>query len=117
MNVVLAVAVLGLATTALVAPTLGARRSIARAKARELSVLRSAIRRERDRALAPMDAGARQQDRELGSLLQYELFVRSVREWPFDLSIVARSLLLIALGAGSWIGGAVAERLLGVLLD
>lgn len=116
-NVVLAVAVLGLATTALVAPTRGARRRIVTAKARELSAVRKAIRRERDRALSPTEASARPKDPQLGNLLQYELFVRSVREWPFDLSIVARSFLFIALGVGSWIGGAVAERLLGVLLD
>jgi len=43
--------------------------------------------------------------------------VKSVREWPFDLSIVSRSGLLILLGAGSWLGGAVVERLLNRLLD
>ena len=79
--------------------------------------MRTAIRRERDRALSPAEASARPQDARLGNLLQYEFFVRSVREWPFDLSIVSRSLLFIVLGAGSWIGGAAAERLLGVLLD
>ena len=41
----------------------------------------------------------------------------SVRDWPFDLSIVSRSFLLSLLGAGSWLGGAVVERLLNLLLD
>jgi len=43
--------------------------------------------------------------------------VTSIRESPFDVSIAARSALLIVLGAGSWLGGAVVERLLGLALD
>jgi hypothetical protein len=116
-NVLLASSVLGLAIAALVAPTRGVRRSIASAKARELSSVRRQIRRERDLVLSPAEVGVRPYDARLGDLLQYELFIRSVREWPFDLSIVARSSLFLVLGAGSWIGGAVVERLLGLFLD
>jgi len=43
--------------------------------------------------------------------------VRTIREWPFDLQTVSRSVLLIVLGAGSWLGGAIVERLLDGLLD
>jgi len=55
-------------------------------------------------------------DARLGNLIQYQAFVKSVREWPFDLTIVSRSSLFIALGAGSWLGGAVVERVLNQLL-
>ena len=81
------------------------------------SLLAAAIRTERDSALMPRHAGAPPEDARLGNLIQYQSFVKSVREWPFDLSIVARSGLLILLGAGSWLGGAVVERLLNRLLD
>ena len=116
-NVVLSVAVLGLATAALIAPTSGVRRSIALAKSEELTTVGAAIRRERDAALSRRSPGAPPDDSRLGNLLQYQSFVKSVREWPFDLSIVSRSSLFILLGAGSWFGGAIVERLVNHLLD
>jgi hypothetical protein len=116
-NSALAVAVLGLAIVALVAPTSGVHRNIALAKATELAIVNQAIRTERDSALSPRRAEASPDDARLGNLIQYQAFVKSVREWPFDLSIVSRSSLFILLGAGSWFGGAVVERLLNQLLD
>lgn len=106
-----------LVTVALVAPTVGIHRSIRVAKANELALLSVAIRTERASALAPRHADAPPEDARLGNLIQYQAFVKSIREWPFDLSIVARSFLLIVLGTGSWLGGAVVERLLNLLLD
>jgi hypothetical protein len=115
-NVALPFLLLGLVLVALVAPTLGVHRSIAAAKAAELAVVADAIRSERARALAPRRADA-PEDARLGNLIAYQGFVRSISEWPFDLSIVSRSALLIVLGAGSWLGGALVERLLDLLLD
>jgi hypothetical protein len=115
-NVVLAAAVLVVATVALVAPTNGVRRNIAAAKAAEIAIVSEAVRRERKLALAPRRADAPPDDARLGNLIQYQAFVHSVREWPFDLSIVSRSSLFILLGAGSWLGGAMVERLLNQLL-
>jgi hypothetical protein len=125
-NIALAIGVLALATAALVTPTLGVRRNIAMTKAKELAIVTRGIVRERDRALQAMPASPVQRPRpletvpdelRLGSLLQYHAFVKSIREWPFDLSIVSRSSLFIVLGAGSWLGGAVVERILSLLLD
>ena len=76
-----------------------------------------AIRSERSATLARRNADAPPEDARLGNLIQYQEFVKSIREWPFDVSIVVRSVLLIVLGAGSWLGGAVVERLLGLALD
>ncbi len=116
-NVVFPISVLGVTIAALVSPTLGVRRNIARAKTRELEVVTRAIRRERDAMLRPGGTDGSRRDGRLADLIQYEGFVRAIREWPFDLSIVSRSLLFIVLGCGSWLGGAVVERLLGLLLD
>ncbi len=116
-NVSLAVAVLGLAIVALIAPTRGVHRSIAAAKARELAIVSQAIRLERGTALSPRRAKSPPDDARLGNLIQYQAFVKSIREWPFDLSIVSRSSLFILLGAGSWLGGAVVELLLNRLVD
>jgi len=116
-NIVLPALVLVLVAVALVAPTLGIHRSIRVAKTNELALLAEAIRTERASALAPRHAGAPPEDARLGNLIQYQAFIKAIREWPFDLSIVSRAFLLIVLGAGSWLGGAVVERLLNVLLD
>jgi hypothetical protein len=115
-NPIVAAAVLGLATAALVAPTTGVHRNIAIAKAKELTIVSQAIRTEREAALSARNAQAPLGDGRLGSLIQYLAFLKSVREWPFDLSTVSRSLLFIALGVGSWLGAAVVERLLNQLL-
>ncbi len=115
-NPVLAIAVLALAIVALIAPTMGIRRNISVAKAAELEVVSQALRSERDAMLSPQRIERPVDDGRLGSLIQYHAFVKSVREWPFDLSTVSRSLLFIALGVGSWLGGAVVERLLDQLL-
>jgi len=116
-NVVVPVSILALATMALVAPTLGVHHSISRAKASELTLVHNAIRAERAKTLAPRTVDEAAEDARLGNLIQYQAFVKSVREWPFDLSIVARSALLVLLGAGSWLGGAIVERLLAAALE
>jgi len=116
-NIVLPALVLVLVAVALVAPTLGIHRSIRVAKTNELALLAEAIRTERASALAPRHADSPPEDARLGNLIQYQAFIKAIREWPFDLSIVSRAFLLIVLGAGSWLGGAVVERLLNVLLD
>ncbi len=90
---------------------------ITAAKAAELARVNEAIRVERSAALAPRRPGAAPEDARLGNLVQYQQYVKAIREWPFDLSIVARTALLVVLGAGSWLGGAVVERLLGLALD
>jgi hypothetical protein len=116
-NVSLAIGVLTLMMVALVAPTRSVHLRIAAAKATERARVTETIRSERVATLAPRRADGPPEDARLGNLIQYQEFVKSIREWPFDLSIVARSVLLIALGAGSWLGGAVVERLLGLALD
>ena len=116
-NVGLAFVVIALVSAALVAPTAGVRRSVAAAKTEELAAVATAIRRARRAIVEPGAQGAAFREPGLADLIQYQAFVRSIREWPFDLSIVSRSTLFIVLGAGSWVGGAVVERLLDVLLD
>ena len=52
----------------------------------------------------------------MADLVAYRSLVQGVREWPFDVSTLARFLLFGALGVGSWLGGALVERLLDVVL-
>ena len=53
----------------------------------------------------------------LPGLLAYKHEIESVREWPFDAPTLTRFFLYVAIPLGSWIGGALVERLLGVALD
>ncbi len=116
-NATLAIGLLALVTVALVAPTHGIHLRIVAAKAIERARVTEASRLECAATLAPRNADAPPEDARLANLIQYQEFVKSIREWPFDVSIVARSVLLIVLGAGSWLGGAVVERRLGLVLD
>ena len=38
-------------------------------------------------------------------------------EWPFDAGMRLRFLFYLAIPVGSWLGGALVERLLGAALD
>jgi hypothetical protein len=53
----------------------------------------------------------------LPGLLAYKREVASVREWPFDAPALTRFFLYVAIPLGSWVGGALVERLLGAVLD
>mgnify|MGYP000099034232 CR=1 FL=1 len=44
--------------------------------------------------------------------------IRDARsEWPFDAPTLTRFFLYVAIPLGSWLGGALVERLLGAALD
>ncbi len=47
----------------------------------------------------------------------YHTVISSVREWPISAPGLLRFALYVGLGVGSWLGGALVERLLGVALD
>jgi hypothetical protein len=110
------VCLLGLATAAFVLPIRGLRRHIRARKTEELVQLRDEIRRNRElvtkSGTESADAGAR-----LPGLLAYMNQVESVREWPFDAPTLTRFFLYVAIPLGSWVGGALVERLLGAALD
>jgi hypothetical protein len=108
-NSVLAVVVFAL-------PVRGLRRQIQARKAEELARVREEVRLDRDlvarRESDSAEAGAR-----LPGLLAYAKQIESVREWPFDAPTLTRFFLYVAIPIGSWVGGALVERLLGVALD
>jgi hypothetical protein len=105
-----------LATAAFLLPVRGLRRQIRARKAEELVRVREKIRRDRELAeglgTESAEAGGR-----LPGLLAYAKTVESVREWPFDAPTLTRFFLYVAIPLGSWVGGALVERLLGAALD
>jgi hypothetical protein len=105
-----------LATVTFVFPVRGLRRHIQARKAEELGKVRADIRIDHglvaQRGPDSAEAAAR-----LPGLMVMEKRIESVREWPFDAPALTRFFLYIAIPLGSWVGGALVERLLGAALD
>jgi hypothetical protein len=104
------------ASAAFLLPLRGLRRHIRSRKAEELARIREEIRLDRELVAqrGPDSAGA---SGRLPGLMAYEKRIESVREWPFDAPTLARFFLYVAIPLGSWVGGALVERLLGAALD
>jgi hypothetical protein len=115
-TVIMSLWVVPLAIAVFVLPVRGLRRQIRARKAEKLAQLRDEIRGDEERIanLGPESAGA---STRLPALLAFEKRIESVREWPFDAPTLTRFFLYVAIPLGSWIGGALVERLLGVALD
>jgi hypothetical protein len=111
----LLVLILGFATSAYFVPLFGIRKRIRAAKHAELERLRDEIRNERVAAVAAATPGAEQSPR-LGNLISYYQLIEHTREWPIDATNLLRIALYLILGLGSWLGGALVERLLDGLL-
>jgi len=97
-----------LSATVVLLPLRGTRDAIAAAKRAELEASREALRAARARAPG---AGP------LADVLAWRSFVESVPEWPFDAPTLLRFALYLAIPLGSWLGGALVERLVDALLS
>jgi hypothetical protein len=104
------------AAVAFVLPVRGLRRQIRARKAEELAKVREDIRRNRGLAAESGTESAEAGGR-LPGLLAYMNQIESVREWPFDAPTLTRFFLYVAIPLGSWVGGALVERLLGAALE
>jgi hypothetical protein len=111
----LALICVAIATAALLLPVFGVHRRIREAKAAELARVVAAIRGE-PAALAGSAIARREASAGLADLIAWRGLVDSAREWPFDASMRLRFLLYLAIPVGSWLGGALVERLLGAAL-
>jgi hypothetical protein len=102
---------LGLGVASLVISARGVHEAVRRAKHAELDRVRADIAREAEALLSakPGPAASR-----LPALIAYEGRVVAVREWPFDAPTLVRFGALAALATGSWLGGAVVERMLAI---
>jgi hypothetical protein len=73
--------------------------------------------RERSEALLRgvdpgLEAGAGARDATLADLVAAYAYLERVREWPLNAPALARGALIVALALGSWLGGALVERIL-----
>lgn len=106
---------LAFGVAALLRPLRGIHRRLVAAKQTELVRVRAALRRERGELLEPGAEGTIAASRVPG-LAAWEQRILEVRTWPLDLSATLRFAGLGALALGSWVGGAMIERFLEVVL-
>lgn len=95
-----------LGTIAFLLPLRGLHHRICSEKEVELERVREAIHRDREALLsaAPEAAAAAMR---MPGLLAYEHRIASVHEWPINTPEVVRFGLMLVIGVGSWLGGAV----------
>lgn len=104
-----------LCVAALLLPVSGVRQQLAASKRAELARVDAALRAEVEANLkqgAALATGAR-----LSNLVAYRGLVEAANTWPFDLGVWLRFGVYVSLGLGSWLGGALVERLIGAALD
>jgi hypothetical protein len=107
------VATIVLGTLAFLAPVRGAHRRLRSARDAELVRVRSSIReRTAGSGGEPVTPGSG-----LADLLAWEARLERAATWPFDAGTMLRFAFFVAVGVGSWLGGAVVERALGAALD
>lgn len=95
------------AAAALVLPSLGVHKRLGKARREALARLSAEIRAARD------DPQALERRAALLTLRQH---TEAAREWPFDLGTLGRFALYAGIGLGSWVGGALVERLLDLAI-
>jgi hypothetical protein len=109
-NLPLLATVLSMATFAFVGPLIALRGNIVAEKGRELDRLREEIRIARNQPVADP------QSPQLANSVAYFQLIESVREWPIDAANLLRFSAYLSLGLGSWLGGALVERILDTAL-
>ena len=100
-----------LGTASVLPPMLGSRMRVHEAKRDELERVARALRGDPD-ALRGSVLEARREPVGVADLLAYREYVATLSEWPFDTPMLLRLALYVAIPLGSWIGGAVIERML-----
>jgi len=103
-------------TAALMLPVRGIHLRLRQARRTELGRVHAAVRGDPG-ALSGSLISEHGSSLRLSDLLSYRIFLESVREWPFDTPSMLRFALYLAIPLGSWLGGALVERLLGAALD
>jgi hypothetical protein len=110
------VVALGAGTLAFLLPARGVRARVRETKQAEIARINAAIRGDSS-ALTGSPIAPRAAAVDLADLMAYRTYVQSVHEWPFDAPTLARFALYLAIPLGSWLGGAMVERLLSAALD
>jgi hypothetical protein len=106
-----------IAVVALLLPVYGVHRRIVVEKLAQLERLSAGIRTAQEGVLGPGADASPDGAARLSSLLALKGHIESVREWPFDLPTLARFALYVGIGLSSWLGAALVERFLDLVID
>jgi hypothetical protein len=109
---VVLVATLAIAVLSLLLPSRGVHERLGEAKRAELAWVRNEIERGRTGLVASDSESAMR----LPALLAWEQRVEAASDWPFDTATWLRFALILLLPLGSWLGGALVERVVNSLL-
>ena len=110
-NLTVLVIVLTIATGAFVVPLIGVHYNILSVKRSELDRLREEIRVERASIINEVSDDEGSSPR-LANLIAYYQLIDGAREWPLDAANLLRFFMYLIIGLGSWLGGAIVERVL-----
>ncbi len=108
--------VVSIAAFSLILPIHGVHLRLKDEKHRRLAQLADAIREIEEPVLAARPGEARDAAAHLQVLLTLRAQIESAREWPWDVPTLVRFALYVAIGLGSWLGGALVERVLDRVL-
>ena len=108
----LLVIALAMATGAFLVPLIGVRNNINLVKRAELERLREEIRVERTIVLENNQPDEKPASPRLANLIAYHQLIDRTQEWPINAASLLRFFIYILIGLGSWLGGALVERML-----
>lgn len=108
--------VVAIAAFSLILPIHGVHLRLKDEKGRRLAQLADAIREAEAPVLAARPGKARDAAAHLHVLLTLRAQIESAREWPWDVPTLVRFALYVAIGMGSWLGGALVERVVDLVL-
>jgi hypothetical protein len=100
---------IGVGVVALLLPARGVHRRIRAVKRAELARVRAALHRAREALDQP--GPEHPEAARIPAWLAWEARVSAVNEWPFDAPTILRFALFLLVPLGSWLGGALVERL------
>ena len=100
-----------LAWVGLMLPLRGIRKKIRTAKDLELAWCRQALISARENLKSGSD-----KNHDISEIAAYKATIESIRNWPFDNPTLVRFALYLLIPLGSWLGGALVERGVDILL-
>ncbi len=101
-----------LAWIGLMLPLRGIRKKFRAAKRQELDWTNQRVAAARDALKTGSEEGE-----SIADILAYRTMIEELRTWPFDNSTLVRFTLLLLIPLGSWLGGALVERGLDLILS
>jgi hypothetical protein len=110
------VLVVAVAVFSLILPVHGVHLRLRSEKRRRLAEIAAAIREAEVPVLEARPGEERDAAAHLHVLLTLRAQVQSAGEWPWDVSTLVRFALYVAIGLGSWLGGALVERVVDLAL-